>query len=323
MARKGNPMSVRLDLNRSSDSSRFSEGDRVSHRMGQFFPFFVGSISTCLSMCLHRYFHNIVFNPLDLLLMPLVLLSLITIYQWLSFRKVKMPFQLKLIVHLVLVFLTILVVVIVRDWGFRLIAVGAITSSCMMMDASGPRGDDHPSSSFFEGISAWVQNTTEPGEERNSQPSPGVGQRLPGSLEISSPDWTGYLNGNENAEKAGAESSTGHNPAHPPTTARSSGNHQVLQAGDGALENTLAVADLLQQIQRGLHARVPGGFQAEALTETLETRHGTDKLGEIRESLQTEGSQSPYFREFQTDFRSLRDAGGTEKQLRKEWQGRG
>ena len=38
MARKGNPISVRLDLNRSSDSSRFSEGDRESHRMGQSFP---------------------------------------------------------------------------------------------------------------------------------------------------------------------------------------------------------------------------------------------------------------------------------------------
>ena len=38
MARRGNPISVRLDLNRSSDSSRFSEGDRESHRMGQSFP---------------------------------------------------------------------------------------------------------------------------------------------------------------------------------------------------------------------------------------------------------------------------------------------
>ncbi|CAH1442571.1 unnamed protein product [Lactuca virosa] len=34
MARKGNPISVRLGLNRSSDSSRFSEGDRESHRRG-------------------------------------------------------------------------------------------------------------------------------------------------------------------------------------------------------------------------------------------------------------------------------------------------
>ncbi|XP_059645891.1 small ribosomal subunit protein uS3m-like [Cornus florida] len=34
MARIGNPISVRLGLNRSSDSSRFSEGDRESHRMG-------------------------------------------------------------------------------------------------------------------------------------------------------------------------------------------------------------------------------------------------------------------------------------------------
>jgi len=34
MPRKSNPISVRLDLNRSSDPSRFSEGDRESHRMG-------------------------------------------------------------------------------------------------------------------------------------------------------------------------------------------------------------------------------------------------------------------------------------------------
>ena len=44
MARKGNPISVRRDLNRSSDSSRFSEGDRESHRMGQSF-----SLSTILN----------------------------------------------------------------------------------------------------------------------------------------------------------------------------------------------------------------------------------------------------------------------------------
>lgn len=38
MARKGNPISVRLGKNRSSDSSRFSEGDRESHRMAKSFP---------------------------------------------------------------------------------------------------------------------------------------------------------------------------------------------------------------------------------------------------------------------------------------------
>lgn len=38
MARKGNPISVRLEKNRSSDSSRFSEGDRESHQRGQPFP---------------------------------------------------------------------------------------------------------------------------------------------------------------------------------------------------------------------------------------------------------------------------------------------
>jgi hypothetical protein len=37
MARKGNPISVRRDLNRSSDSSWFSEGVRESNRMAQSF----------------------------------------------------------------------------------------------------------------------------------------------------------------------------------------------------------------------------------------------------------------------------------------------
>lgn len=45
MARKGNPISVRLDLNRSSDSSWFSEGDRESNRIGpvRLFNIFVPS----------------------------------------------------------------------------------------------------------------------------------------------------------------------------------------------------------------------------------------------------------------------------------------
>ena len=114
-----------------------------------------------------------------------------------------MPFQLKLIVHLVLVFFTFFVVAQIRSSFF--IAVGAILSStCIMVGAYGAGGDDHPSSSFFEGISAWVQNTPEPGEEGNSQPSQGVGQRLPGSpLEISSPGIRGESLFRDSVEQPG------------------------------------------------------------------------------------------------------------------------
>ena len=150
-------------------------------------PWSLGLISTCASMWLRRYFQNILdFNPFDCMLLTVFLLALIFIYLWLYWRGRKMPFQLKLIVHLVLVFFTFFVVAQIRSSFF--IAVGAILSStCIMVGAYGAGGDDHPSSSFFEGISAWVQNTPEPGEEGNSQPSQGVGQRLPGSpLEISS-----------------------------------------------------------------------------------------------------------------------------------------
>ncbi|PNY02101.1 hypothetical protein L195_g025406, partial [Trifolium pratense] len=44
------------------------------------------------------------------------------------------------------------------------------------------------------GLSGWFQNTAEPGlagEEINSQPSQGVGQRLPGALEINYPGISG------------------------------------------------------------------------------------------------------------------------------------
>jgi len=89
------------------------------------------------------------------------------------------------------------------------------------------------------------------------------------------------------------------------------------------LENHAAVADVIRDIHRELHIRVPGGFQAEWLAEILEARHGGERLNEILQSLKTERNQSPYFGEVQTDFKTLRDDGGTEMQLRKEWQGRG
>ncbi|KAF8731856.1 hypothetical protein HU200_015800 [Digitaria exilis] len=41
MARKGNLIPLRLDLNRSLDPSRFSEGDRNSHRSVRLFLIFV------------------------------------------------------------------------------------------------------------------------------------------------------------------------------------------------------------------------------------------------------------------------------------------
>lgn len=73
----------------------------------------------------------------------------------------------------------------------------------LVVEPAGPAEQSSPSvsavkekpktslSSFFEGLSGLVQDIVEPGEERNSQPYQGVGQRLPGSLEISSPGISG------------------------------------------------------------------------------------------------------------------------------------
>ena len=117
---------------------------------------------------------------------------------------------------------------------------------------------------------------------------------------------------NETGVKAEA---SGHTVAHPTA-------ENPLQTYKRILQDHDAVADLVQQIHRDLHTTVPGGFQAERLSEMLQELHGTEKMTEIRQSLETQGAQSPYFREVQVLFRTLRDSGGTEMQLRKEWQGR-
>lgn len=117
---------------------------------------------------------------------------------------------------------------------------------------------------------------------------------------------------NETGVKAEA---SGHTVAHPTT-------ENPIQTYERVLQDHAAVADLLQQIHRDLRTTVPGGFKAESLAEMLEKTHGPEKMTEIRQSLETQRAQSPYFREVQVHFRTLRNSGGTEMQLRKEWQGR-
>ena len=101
-------------------------------------------------------------------------------------------------------------------------------------------------------------------------------------------------------------------PANPPS----------IQDFANLLDNHQKVAAIIQDIHREISARVPGGFQSERLSEILEERHGGAKMREILESLATDRRDSPYFREVQTDFKILRGSGGTEAQLRREWQGR-
>ena len=94
----------------------------------------------------------------------------------------------------------------------------------------------------------------------------------------------------------------------------------IMAAFSRFLKNHLDVADEIQTIHHELRTHAPGGFQAEELSAILERRHGGPQMGVILESLRAE--RSPYFQEIQTDFRNLQNAGGTEAQLRKEWQGR-
>ena len=82
------------------------------------------------------------------------------------------------------------------------------------------------------------------------------------------------------------------------------------------------ISDTIVKIFQDLHTRVPAGFQSERLTEMLEERHGGPKMEEILKSLQEKGRNSPFFREVQTDFKDLKDSGGTDATLREDWYGR-
>ncbi|GAA0178503.1 hypothetical protein LIER_29846 [Lithospermum erythrorhizon] len=81
------------------------------------------------------------------------------------------------------------------------------------------------------------------------------------------------------------------------------------------------MGDVIQSIHKELGIRVPGGYQAERLVETLEERHGGEKMNEILRSLTEERHQSPYFREIKVDLLDLRTSGGTEEKLRRESRG--
>ncbi|CAB4280628.1 unnamed protein product [Prunus armeniaca] len=86
------------------------------------------------------------------------------------------------------------------------------------MNAYGAGGDDHPSSSFFRVFPPGFKIPPNRGEEGNSQPSQGVGQRLPGSpLEISSPGISGESLFRDSVEtgRGGARPSEAAPPANP------------------------------------------------------------------------------------------------------------
>ncbi|KAL6954288.1 hypothetical protein U1Q18_043936 [Sarracenia purpurea var. burkii] len=106
----------------------------------------------------------------------------------------------------------------------------------------------------------------------------------------------------------------------PPAMAISQADYNAFRQ---LLSNHQRIQSSLLQLFRELRTHVPGGFQAERLTEMLEEEHGGDKMGEILMSLQTEGRQSPYFKEAHRDFQYFRNNKITEMSLRRQWQGRG
>lgn len=61
-----------------------------------------------------------------------------------------------------------------------------------------------------------------------------------------------------------------------------------LEAFRQLIENQRLIAEKIQELLRDLGTKVPGGYQAERLSEMLEKRHGGQGLYDISHSLQTE-----------------------------------
>lgn len=119
-------------------------------------------------MWLRIKFKNIVFSPFDCVLLTIFLLALIFIYLWLYWIRRKMPFQLKLIVHLILYIYTILVIVLVRNSVFHFLAIGGIASTCMMMN---PAGADSGASSSEVRVNQGPLLPAPEGDQGYSSPS--------------------------------------------------------------------------------------------------------------------------------------------------------
>ncbi|CAA0810850.1 Unknown protein [Striga hermonthica] len=78
-------------------------------------------------------------------------------------------------------------------------------------------------------------------------------------------------------------------------------DQHTLESVKQLLADHAYIADRIQDLCRALRTNVPGGFQAERLTEILEERHGGETMSLIRQSLETQALYT-FFREVQTDF---------------------
>jgi hypothetical protein len=74
---------------------------------------------------------------------------------------------------------------------------------------------------------------------------------------------------------------------------------------------------LFRGLTREIAIRRVGEHQAEAVVEILEDRYGGEHLGAIRQSLETQGVDSPFFWECKSILEELRQNGGSEKNLKK------
>lgn len=81
------------------------------------------------------------------------------------------------------------------------------------------------------------------------------------------------------------------------------------------------IASIIPHLFRQNNISPPEGYQAERLVEMLEDRHGGPSLPGIMTSLREQGPNSPHFREIRECFQELTTSGGSESNLRREWNG--
>ena len=91
-----------------------------------------------------------------------------------------------------------------------------------------------------------------------------------------------------------------------PAPPAAASNPYLLDQYGQRVSDSVSIADHIRRITSELGICPPSEVQAERLTDLLKERHGSERMSEIRQSLEAHGSQSQYFKEVLPDLPNFR-----------------
>lgn len=146
------------------------------------------------------------------------------------------------------------------------------------------------------------------------------------SLDVSHCAGVGEAAGaNHNVPPGEGSSSTPGGPPdlNEPAQPAAAGSPALLDQYGQLIADTVSIADHIRRITLELGICPPSEVQAEGLSHLLERRHGSERMNEIRHSLQALGSQSPYFKEVLPDLPNFRVSSNVTQEINRIVRGRG